>query len=60
MQKKLLSVLEVSDWLGIRPATLYYWVYIKKLEYVKVGSLIKFKPEVVESFIRAQTVQIQE
>lgn len=47
----LFDVREVSDILGIKKSTVYDWVHRKKINFVKVGRLVKFKPQVIENFI---------
>ncbi len=41
-KKRLLSINEVSEYLGIKKNTIYTWVSQRKLPYVKCGSLVRF------------------
>ena len=51
MQKRLLTIKETSEYLGISVNTLYSWVSQKKIDYVKIGRLTKFDIKVIDKFI---------
>ncbi len=55
--QRLLNVKEVAEILGLETSTIYDWVYHRKIDYVKVGRLLKFTPEVVQNFIETHTTQ---
>ncbi len=57
MQKRLLTVKEASDYLGIKVNTLYSWVSQKKIDYVKMGRLTKFDLKVLEKLIENNSVE---
>ncbi len=57
MQKRLLSVKEASEYLGIKVNTLYSWVSQKKIDYVKMGRLTKFDIRVLNKFIENNTIE---
>ena len=42
MQKRLLSVQETAEYLGLKVQTLYNWVSQRKIPFVKCGKLLKF------------------
>ena len=54
---KLLTIDEASEYLGISKLTLYGWVSARKLGFVKVGRLLKFKQEHLDSWIDQHTVK---
>ncbi len=54
---KLLTMDEASEYLGISKLTLYGWVSARKLGFVKVGRLVKFKPEQLDKWIEQHTVK---
>ena len=54
-QKQLLDMNEASQFLGIRKSTLYEWVIQKKLPFVKVGRLTKFKKEALDAWLEQRT-----
>ncbi len=54
---KLLTIDEASEYLGISKLTLYGWVSARKLSFVKVGRLVKFKQEHLDGWIDQHTVK---
>ena len=52
---KLLTMDEASEYLGISKLTLYGWVSARKLGFVKVGRLVKFKQEHLDRWIDQHT-----
>jgi len=52
---KLLSLEETADILGISEGTLRNWVYQRRVEFVKVGRRVLFRPKWIESFVEGQT-----
>ena len=54
---KLLTMDEASEYLGISKLTLYGWVSARKLGFVKVGRLVKFKQEHLDKWIDQHTVK---
>ena len=55
--KRLLTVQEVAEILGLEVSTIYDWVYRKKISYIKIGRLLKFDPENIQNFISSHTIQ---
>lgn len=55
MTEKLLTAKHAAEILGIKLSTLYDWVYRRKISYIKIGSLLKFDPVVVQNYIDAHT-----
>jgi len=49
---KLLGMEEACAKLGLAKWTLYGWVSQRKIAYIKIGRLTKFRPEDLESFIK--------
>lgn len=54
---KLLTIDEASAYMGLAKATLYEWVSKRKIEYVKIGRLVKFETRTLERWITAHTVK---
>ncbi len=54
---KLLTMDEASEYLGISKLTLYGWVSARKLGFVKVGRLVKFRQEHLDKWIEQHTVK---
>ena len=55
MAEKLLTAKEVAEILGLKLSTLYDWVYQRKIPYIKIGSLLKFSPAVIQNYIDTHT-----
>jgi excisionase family DNA binding protein len=58
-KQKLLSVTEAADFLGIKKSTLYEWIIQKKVPYYKVGRLVKFKREDLETWLKENGQQVK-
>lgn len=54
---KLLTMVEASEYLGVSKLTLYGWVSARKLSFIKVGRLVKFKQEHLDKWIDQHTVK---
>lgn len=48
---KLLTVPEVAELIGVRPSTIYQWTHQGFIPYVKIGKLVRFKPDAVMKWI---------
>jgi excisionase family DNA binding protein len=53
---KLLTMDQASEYLGISKLTLYGWVSARKLRFVKVGRLVKFKQQDLDKWIDQHTI----
>jgi len=51
----LLTMDEAAKYLGISKLTLYGWVSARKLGYVKIGRLVKFKQAQLDAWIDQHT-----
>jgi excisionase family DNA binding protein len=54
---KLLTMVEASEYLGVSKLTLYGWVSARKVSFIKVGRLVKFKQEHLAKWIDQHTVK---
>ena len=50
---KLLNVTEVAQLIGVQPSTIYQWTHLGFIPHVKVGKLVRFKPDAVMKWIDA-------
>ena len=55
--RALLSLTEVAGLLGVHRKTLERMVGRREIEFVRVGSRIKFRPEVVDAYLAARTTK---
>ena len=54
---RLLTMDEASEYLGISKLTLYGWVSARKLGFIKVGRLVKFRQRDLDKWIDRHTVK---
>jgi len=50
-EKQLLDTAEASEFLGISRNTLYEWIVQRKIPYIKVGRLVKFRREDLQKWL---------
>jgi excisionase family DNA binding protein len=55
--RRLLNMTEAAEYLGLSKLTLYEWVSQRKIEYVKVGRLVKFDGRQLDRWIKKQTIK---
>jgi len=60
VEEKILNIKEAAEKLGVKVNTLYSWVNFRKIEYVKVGRLVKFKQSSIEKFINDNCVPMRD
>ncbi len=58
--KRLLTIPEAAAYLGLSKLTLYEWVSQRKIEYIKVGRLVKFDQRQLERWIEKHTVKVRQ
>jgi excisionase family DNA binding protein len=51
VQTPLLSVKELSEWIGIKPKTIYDWANSERIPNKKIGSRVLFSPDEVQSWL---------
>jgi excisionase family DNA binding protein len=56
----MLTVSEVGQRLGLKPATVRLWIAKRKLGYVKLGRSVRIPELEVDRIIRANTVPARE
>lgn len=57
IHRRLLTMTEAASYLGLSKLTLYEWVSQRKIEYGKVGRLVKFDQRQLERWIEKHTVK---
>lgn len=53
--KNLLSINEAAELLNIKVPTLYRWVHIKKIAFIKMGNKLRFQEDHLLKFIEENT-----
>jgi len=54
--RRLLSIDETSEYLGLAQATLYKMVHQRRIPDVKVGRLLRFDSRLIDDWLEAHTV----
>lgn len=57
---KLYPVFEAAIILHISESTLYRWIHQRKIEYVKIGSRVLFTDEMLNDYIKKNTVTTEQ
>jgi excisionase family DNA binding protein len=47
-KQSLWNVMQVAEFLGVRPSTVRDWVYKRKIPFRKAGESLRFDPEEIE------------
>jgi len=55
--KKLLSVDNVSEYLGVPKSTVRYWCFTKKLRHYKIGRHLKFEKNDIDKFLESNLIE---
>jgi excisionase family DNA binding protein len=53
---RLLTVPEAAERLGLKPATLRFWLWTRKIESVKVGRAVRLREDTIQQLIERGTV----
>ena len=51
--ERWLSVEEIARHLGVKQATIYKWVHLRKIPSHKVGRLLKFKSAEIDKWVKS-------
>ncbi len=49
----MLTVAHISEFLGIKPSTIYSWVTLNKIPYIKIHGLIRFDPAEIRQWLES-------
>jgi len=60
MEKKYLTVRELSEYLGIPKHTIYSWTSMKRTPYVKIGRLLRFDKNKIDSWLKERSIKALE
>ena len=52
----LIDIDELSNQLKIAKGTLYNWVYLRRIPFVKLGRALRFDPLEIERILRASSI----
>ena len=52
MEKRLLNIKELSEYLNVSPHTIYSWVSRHRIPHVKLNGVLRFKLESIEEWVK--------
>jgi excisionase family DNA binding protein len=52
------SVSEIAEILGVKACTVYSWIHTKQIPHYKVGSLVKFRINDIEAWLKDRRVDV--
>jgi len=52
----LMNVEQTAKYLSVSAKTVYGWISLKQIPYIKLGRLIRFKSELLEKWLLGQTI----
>jgi excisionase family DNA binding protein len=56
--QRLIDINELSQLLGISKGTLYNWVYLRRIPFIKAGRCLRFDPdEVIQSLVHTPILE---
>lgn len=58
MEKRLVGIEELSQYLGIKQNTLRSWVWQKRIPYHKLGRLVKFDLVEIDKWLLERKVEV--
>ncbi len=57
MNKRLININELSEYIGLSTSTIYSWVSQRRIPFVKLGGLTKFDLQRIEEWIKENSVE---
>ena len=53
---RLLTIPEASERLGLKPSTVRFWIYTRKIDHVKVGRAVRLREDTIQDLVERGTV----
>lgn len=57
MEKRFISIEDLSQYLGLTKGTLYVWVCQRRIPYLKIGKLLKFDIIEIQDWLKDKRVK---
>ena len=58
--EKLLSPEQVCEMLQVKRSTIYSWVFTRKIPFVKLNGVLRFKEKAINKWVEGQAEEIKE
>ncbi|PKM97435.1 MAG: transcriptional regulator [Elusimicrobia bacterium HGW-Elusimicrobia-1] len=59
MEKRLLTIDELTEYIAVPRGTIYNWVNQRKLPYVKIGRRVKFDKQDIDKIIDKRKILLR-
>ena len=62
-RQPLMTAPQVAEWLGVKESTIRKWRFLGKIPFLKIGSAIRYDPEVIQRWFKTgecQTLTVDE
>jgi excisionase family DNA binding protein len=53
---RLFTIREGAERLGVKPKTVRFWIWTRKIEYVKIGRAVRLREDTIQKIIELGTV----
>jgi len=53
---RLLTISDAASRLGMKPATIRFWIWTRKIDYVKVGRAVRIREDTIDKIVADGTV----
>ena len=51
MDKRFINIEELVQYIGVSKNTIYSWIWLKKIPYIKMGKLVRFDLREIDSWV---------
>jgi excisionase family DNA binding protein len=58
VERKFLTIYELSQYLGIKKSTIYAWAEAQVLPHYKLGRMVRFKKDEIDSWMESKRKQV--
>ncbi len=55
-ERDLINIPMLAKRLGVSPKTIYAWVHMRKIPYLKIGRLVKFQSRDIQNWVERNKV----
>lgn len=59
MEKRLLTIDELTEYIAVPKGTIYNWISLRKLPYVKIGRRVKFDKQDIDKIIDKRKILLR-
>lgn len=59
MEKRLLSIDELAEYIAVPKGTIYNWISLRKLPFVKIGRRVKFDKQDIDKIIDKRKILLR-